>query len=58
MTSVISLSSLAILMGAICDACVECMCIPRKRRICPATTEETDLRLIVRPNAEVLSQKR
>ena len=53
-----SFSSLDILIGVRCDACVAWMRMPRKRRIRPAACEEPDISLIFHPTAEVLSKER
>ena len=58
MTSDMSLSYPAMMMGVICDTCAEWMRMPRKRRKSPATREEPNIRLIVHPNSELLSHNR
>ena len=47
-----------ILMVVRCEACAALMHMPRKRRRCPAASDDPDLSLNFHPTAEVLSQKR
>ena len=46
------------MMGVRCEACVACMCMPRKRRRRPAASEDPDISLNYHPRAKVFSQKR
>ena len=53
-----SFSLPAMMMGVRCEACVACMCMPRKRRRRIDANEDPDISLNAHSTAKVLSQKR
>ena len=56
--SPMSLSLPDMMMGVECEACAACVCMPRKRRRCPAASEDANLSLNAHPTAKLLLQKR
>ena len=56
--SAVSLSLPAMMMGVKCEACVACMCMPRKRSRRTADSDDPNLSLNAHPTAKLLLQKR